>query len=404
MPRPRNAVPTYKLHKSTGLARCWVNGQWVSLGKYGSPESKAEFERVLAELRAGAPAATIATKTAPGVTVDELLVAFMKHAEQHYHRRSDGTPSGQTGEFKAAGKPLHRLYGHTPAAEFGPLALKTVRQEFVTAGICRAIVNSRVGKIKRIWKWAVANELVPVTTYTALTTVTGLQEGRTDARESEPVGPVDPDVVDATVEQLNRQVAGLVRFQQLTGCRPGEATALRRCDIDTSGDVWFFRPVHHKTKHKGKSRAIAIGPKGQELLKAYFPDDSSDFVFSPRRAVEKPGLKLTSRYKRQAYLNAINRACDRAFPLPVPVARTNGETREKWEARLTEEQKAEVKKWREAHRWHPNQLRHAHGTKVRKRFGLEAAQVTLGHAKASVTETYAQRDAALAAKVAVEIG
>ncbi|QJX00050.1 hypothetical protein FTUN_7673 [Frigoriglobus tundricola] len=30
---------------------------------------------------------------------------------------------------------------------------------------------------------------------------------------------------------------------------------------------------------------------------------------------------------------------------------------------------------------------------MRKRFGLEAAQVTLGHAKASVTETYAQRDA-----------
>ena len=28
--------------------------------------------------------------------------------------------------------------------------------------------------------------------------------------------------------------------------------------------------------------------------------------------------------------------------------------------------------------WHPNQLRHTHGTAVRGRFGLEAAQVALG--------------------------
>ncbi|QJX00056.1 hypothetical protein [Frigoriglobus tundricola] len=119
-------------------------------------------------------------------------MAFMKYAEQHFHRRSDGTPSAQTGEFKVAGRPLHRLYSHTAAAEFGPLALKTVRSEFVKAGICRTIINSRIGKIKRIWKWAAANELVPVTTYTALTTVTGLQEGRTEARESEPIAPVAP--------------------------------------------------------------------------------------------------------------------------------------------------------------------------------------------------------------------
>ena len=35
--------------------------------------------------------------------------------------------------------------------------------------------------------------------------------------------------------------------------------------------------------------------------------------------------------------------------------------------------------------WHPNQLRHTRATEVRKQFGLEAAQVVLGHAKADVT-------------------
>ncbi|QJX00037.1 hypothetical protein FTUN_7659 [Frigoriglobus tundricola] len=51
--RPKNEVPTYKLHKSADLARCWANGKWVGLGKFGSPESKVEFERILAELRSG---------------------------------------------------------------------------------------------------------------------------------------------------------------------------------------------------------------------------------------------------------------------------------------------------------------------------------------------------------------
>jgi site-specific recombinase XerC len=53
---------------------------------------------------------------------------------------------------------------------------------------------------------------------------------------------------------------------------------------------------------------------------------------------------------------------------------------------------------------HPNQLRHSYATKVRKEHGLEAAQVLLGHSKADVTQVYAERNSALAAKVAAEIG
>lgn len=54
--------------------------------------------------------------------------------------------------------------------------------------------------------------------------------------------------------------------------------------------------------------------------------------------------------------------------------------------------------------WHQNQLRHSFGTEVRKRFGLEAAQVLLGHAKADFTQVYAERDLALALRVAAEVG
>jgi site-specific recombinase XerC len=54
--------------------------------------------------------------------------------------------------------------------------------------------------------------------------------------------------------------------------------------------------------------------------------------------------------------------------------------------------------------WHPNQLRHSKATETRKRYGLEAVQVTLGHASADVTQIYAERDYDLAARVAREVG
>jgi integrase len=54
--------------------------------------------------------------------------------------------------------------------------------------------------------------------------------------------------------------------------------------------------------------------------------------------------------------------------------------------------------------WHPNQIRHAFASEVRKVHGLEAAQVLLGHSKADVTQVYAERNLELAVKVAREVG
>ena len=54
--------------------------------------------------------------------------------------------------------------------------------------------------------------------------------------------------------------------------------------------------------------------------------------------------------------------------------------------------------------WHPHQLRHSAATAVRKAFGLEAAQVVLGHSSADITQTYAERNLSLAQRVAAECG
>ena len=102
--------------------------------------------------------------------------------------------------------------------------------------------------------------------------------------------------------------------------------------------------------------------------------------------------------------HAIARACDKAFPAPDPLGQREGESRAEWRKRLSEAQREELAAWQRACRWAPNRLRHSFGTLVRKDYGLEAAQVLLGHARADVTQVYAERNAALAAAVAEKIG
>ena len=54
--------------------------------------------------------------------------------------------------------------------------------------------------------------------------------------------------------------------------------------------------------------------------------------------------------------------------------------------------------------WHPNQIRHSFGTRVRASHGPEAAQVLLGHSSTRATDIYALRDAELAKRVVAKHG
>jgi integrase len=107
------------------------------------------------------------------------------------------------------------------------------------------------------------------------------------------------------------------------------------------------------------------------------------------------------RYDRRTYRQAVARACDKAFPHPtIPALLRKRSTAPARKAELL----AELKAWRKARRWSPLQLRHAAATAIRSQFGLESAQVVLGHAKANTTEIYAERDLAKARQVMREIG
>ena len=264
MARPKSAIPTYRHHTPTDTARCWAGGRWVSLGRYNSPASRAEYARIVAEMAtaaipaAGAPAAAATADP----TVNEILLGFLGYADGHY-RRAGGTSTNEVAQFKQTFRLVRELYGHTPAREFGPKALKAVRQRMIEVGWTRKLINQRVGRVRRAFRWAVENELVPPAALQALAAVAGLQAGRTAAREADPVLPVAGEDVRAALPFLGAVVRAMVEVQLLTGMRPGEVCRLRPRDIDTAGDVWVYRPGQHKTRHRGKGRAVAIGPRAR---------------------------------------------------------------------------------------------------------------------------------------------
>ena len=198
----------------------------------------------------------------------------------------------------------------------------------------------------------------------------------------------------------------MVRFQRLVGCRPTETCLLPPCDLDRSGEVWVYTPPAHKTEHHNRRRVIFIGPRAQDVLSRYLLRDSSSYCFSPvdserkrlaarhadRRTPlscgnqpgsnrkRKPKRQAGERYTKDTYNRSVRRAIEKA----------NKERAEQELPLLPY--------------WSPNRLRHTAGTEIRKHYGLEAAQVVLGHSQAAITEIYAERDQQLALKVVQQLG
>ena len=100
-------------------------------------------------------------------------------------------------------------------------------------------------------------------------TVKGLKRGRCKDKEGKPVLPVPQKHIEAVLPELTPPVRAMVRLQLLTGMRPREVLKMKAGDIETTGEVWTYRPESHKNAWRGKQRNILIGPRGQDILLSF---------------------------------------------------------------------------------------------------------------------------------------
>jgi integrase len=384
-------VPKYRHHKPTGQAVVTLAGKDHYLGKHGSAASKEKYARLIAEwLERGPHGETQPgqAENAPLLRVNELILAYLRHA-QDYYRNSEK----EVEKIRLSLRPLRQLYGRSEIGAFGPLALKTVRTQMCQT-LTRSTVNMRIGVLKRMFKWAVANELIPSTAYESLRAVEGLKKGRSAARETTPVKPVTEEQVNAILPFLNRHVRAMVQFQWLTGCRSGELCVLRACDIDMSGPVWIYSPPIHKNSYRGQDRMIFIGPQAQAVLRQFLTREPGAYAFCPRLAILE--RHMTQRKERKSKIPPSQRNRRKRSPKRKPGDHYN--VRSYYHAVRKACQRAGVELW------HPHQVRHAAATRFRKAHGIEIARIILGHKTAFTTEIYAEADRVQASEIVAKNG
>lgn len=397
--------PTYRYHAARKCAVVRLSGHDFYLGKFGSPESKVEYERLIGEWLARgrvAPVHAESPKPQPdGLSVAEVMLAYVRHADGYY-RDADGQPTREVETMTLAFRPLKALYAHTPAADFGPLALEAVQAKMIGSGWARRVINQRIGYVRRMFRWASKKQLIAPAVYHGLMCVENLQRGRSAARETKPVLPVADAQVDAILPYLPPTLRAMVGLHRLTGMRSGELVRMRGCDIDRSGSVWLYKVAKHKAARYGRERVVGLGPQCQALLTPFLnPTEPAAFLFSPRQARDERYEAARRARKTRVQPSQLNRKKARPKRGPGEVYNTRS-----YYAAMRFAMKAAKKagKMSEADFWHPHRLRHSAARRIKREQGLEAARAYLGHAKADMTEHYAGVDTTLAVTVAERCG
>lgn len=414
MARQRSTVPTYQRH-SSGRARVRTydaSGKRVDIilpGEFGSEESKAEYARILSQL-AGGKGALPASGPVNDFTISELVLEYLKHASTYYVDPITKAPTSEQTALRDAVRPLARLFGPLPVAEFDSVRLEMVQEAMANGstltaeerqargkrplGMARTTINRHIDRIKRIMRWGCAKKIVPPHNLVNIEAVASLKAGRCTARETEIVKPVDQAIVEATLPFIAPAPADMVRVMLLSGCRVGELCKLRGCELDRSGEQWVYAPARHKTRHRGHVRNIVFGPRAMLILRKYLKADPDAYLFSPAEQAQQIREK-----KRAARKTPVQ---------PSQVDRSNPNAKRKPGKHYTQRSvnqaiergciKAKVE------RWHTHQLRHTAALNVLREFGPEAARSTLGHRTLNMTLHYAGVDLEKAAEVARKIG
>src|SRR4051812_39162345 len=72
-------TPKYRHHKPSGQAVVTLDGKDFYLGRHGSPESRAEYDRMIAEWLSNGRRLTVASSdTGADLSVNEMLLAYLQ--------------------------------------------------------------------------------------------------------------------------------------------------------------------------------------------------------------------------------------------------------------------------------------------------------------------------------------
>jgi integrase len=400
MARPKSKAPARRYHLS-GQSVVTLGGRDIYLGPHDSPESIARYavliniyqqsgltlpddfdESILDQQAAlllglSAPSAVASDQKKQPILVRHITASYRQHIAVNY--AADPT---EFQRLSGVCNDIDKYDGDVPAEQYGPLRLQAQRQRWVDSGKARVYCNRLTNSVKRIWNYAVSQELMDQSCLDRLRSVESLRTGQTTAKEKKPIGPVDIEIVRATARHLSPVVRAMLRIQIATSMRPSEVCRMRPCEIDRSGETWVYRPTHHKTANRGKSKEVPLIDDARDAVTDYLMRDPKSYCFSPREAIA--WRRAIDTANRSTPLSQGNRVGTNRKNEPSNQPGDHYDHRGYRQAICRAAQKAGVP------HWNPYQLRHLAATVIRNALGPEAAQAALGHSHANMTEHYAK--------------
>lgn len=356
------------------------------LGVYGTSAAEQAYQRFLAEIFGGTVAALPARSP---MSIAMAVSAYIEHARTYYSR--DGRPTKEYQNVLNALSPLVPMYPELPVSQFGPRHLAQLQQRMVLLGWRHRVVNARLGRVRRMFRWLVQHEYIDGTQLQSLMAVPGLRRGQLGVKPSRKVKPVALEHVNAVVPFVSPTTAAMIQAQLWCGMRPAEVCVMRPCDIDRSGDIWIYRPAQHKGDWLDKECVKAVPRFVQPIISPFLERPESDYLFKPIESIrwhaaqrasanerkhpvypcelrrrqksrERAEVEKRPRYDSTSYYRAVVRGIDKARSAGV-----------------------------ELPHWHPHQLRHAIADYVSETMGEQAAQRWLWHERLETTAIYTEK-------------
>lgn len=387
-------------HRGTFRVR-WIDssGRRRSLS-FGRDEREAldAYRQWVARWRRD-PAVRTPESAAKPITVADAWTRYRDFANRYY-RDGAGLPTKEPSILALAMREVLSRFGTRQADSMSPAMLRAVQDAWIASGLASTTIVGWTHRVRRVWRWLVSEGLVRPETADVLRTIPPVRAGRSGARPPKAIKPVPVLVVERTLSQLPPTIVAMVRLQLLTGMRPGEVCSMRPADIDVSGPLWRYAPARHKTAYRGHEREILLGPQAQAVLEPFLDREPGFPIFRPldalrgrhaARVASYEPKKGTGDYRRwESYRR---RAAERE-------AEAASRTPSGWTTAAYGRAIAEACRGAGLEHWSPNRIRHTVATAIRERHGLEAAQIVLGHARADVTQIYAERSRRLAEDLA----
>ena len=385
MPTLRNRPPKLCRKNSNDTGYVYWCGRQIYLGKWGEIAEK-NYRAFLSRWASNPRTAGITSENS-NVTLEILFSEFLTAFESR-----PGFSVSDRDRHRRIARQVLALFPHYDAEQFTQIELESVRDSFQHEGFIKdgehheysyRYLNRIANFVRAVFKWGVTKRLVAPTVYENLKYLYPLREnevGEYDDSEREAADEQSFEAILPLLLPVYRDILSIVRYSAM---RPSEVCRMRICDILMDGEVWVYSPHKHKTKRRGKARAVALGKRSQEILLPRMKYlESRQYIFTAydariEKIAEQRRNRKTYQSPSQKKRDAEHEANRIREEKPIPVSLIDRAVKRAFE-RLGDAYKP----------FTPYCLRHLRLTEISLAEGIVASQRVAGHSSLQTTQIY----------------